>query len=95
MYVSLLNFNIIMKCLNLQDHQAKTHNYGKGIAYLKNGNHKPKPNIAFTKNGKINTQTDNNQRPSNQKKKGRMENDRINWNTRFKMAINNHLSFST
>ena len=36
MYVSLLNFNIIMKCLNLQDHQAKTHNYGKGLAYLKN-----------------------------------------------------------
>ena len=25
-----------MKCLNLQDHQAKTHNYGKGLAYLKN-----------------------------------------------------------
>ena len=36
MYVSLLNFNIIMKCLNLQDHQAKTHNYRKGLAYLKN-----------------------------------------------------------
>ena len=35
MYVSLLNFNIVMKCLNLQDHQAKTHNYGKGLAYLK------------------------------------------------------------
>ena len=25
-----------MKCLNLQDHQARTHNYGKGLAYLKN-----------------------------------------------------------
>ena len=25
-----------MKCLNLQDHQAKTHNYRKGLAYLKN-----------------------------------------------------------
>ena len=36
MYVSLLNFNIVMKCLNLQDHQAKTHIYGKGLAYLKN-----------------------------------------------------------
>ena len=29
------------------------------------------------------------------KKKGRMENHRINWNTRFKMAINNHLSIIT
>ena len=36
MYVSLLNFNIVMKCLNLQDHQAKTHNYRKRLAYLKN-----------------------------------------------------------
>ena len=36
MFVSLLNFNIVMKCLNLQDHQAKTHSYGKGLAYLKN-----------------------------------------------------------
>ena len=83
-----------MNCLNLQDHQAKTHNYRKGLAYLKKqGNHKPKPSIAFTKNGRKKTmQTDNNQRPSNQKKKGRMENHRINW---FKMAINNHLSIIT
>ena len=34
-------------------------------------------------------------RPTNQKKKGRMENHRITWNTRFKMAINNHLSIIT
>ena len=25
-----------MKCSNLNDHQAKTHNYRKGLAYLKN-----------------------------------------------------------
>ena len=25
-----------MKCLNLQDHQAKTHNYRKGLAFFKN-----------------------------------------------------------
>ena len=42
-----------MKCLNLQNHQAKTHNYRKELADLKKkGNHKPKPNIAFAKNGK-------------------------------------------
>ena len=29
-------WNIVKKGLNLQDHQAKTHNYGKGLAYLKN-----------------------------------------------------------
>ena len=36
MFASLLNFNIVMKCLNLQDHQAKTNNYRKGLAYSKN-----------------------------------------------------------
>ena len=25
-----------MKCLNLQDHQAKEHNYRKGLAFFKN-----------------------------------------------------------
>ena len=29
------NFIMIMKCLNLQDYQAKTHNYSKGLSYLK------------------------------------------------------------
>ena len=48
----------------------------RGYILKKQGNHKPKPNIAFTKNEKKkkeNTQADINQRPSNQKKKGRME----------------------
>ena len=27
---------MVMKCLNLQDYQAKTHNYRKGLTYLKN-----------------------------------------------------------
>ena len=99
--VSLLNFNIVMKCLNLQDDQAKTQLYEVVSIFKKQGNHKPKPNIAFAKNEKKKqnkkktTQADNNWRPSNQKKKGRMENHRINWNTRFKMAINNHLSIIT
>ena len=73
--------------MNLQDHQAKTHNYGKGLAYLKKqGNHKPKPNIAFAKNEKKNTlkQIITGDHPTKKKKKGRMENHRINWNTRFK-----------
>ena len=86
MYVSLLNFNIVMKCLNLQDHQAKTHIYGKGLAYLKNRATTSQNQILHLQKMKKNyTQADNNRRPSNQKKKkGRMENHRINWNTRFK-----------
>ena len=27
---------MVMKCLNLQDYQAKAHNYRKGFSYLKN-----------------------------------------------------------
>ena len=88
MYVSLLNFNIVMKCLNLQDHQAKTHNYGKGLAYLKNRATTSQNQILHLQKMKKKkyTQADNNRRPSNQKKKkkGRMENHRINWNTRIK-----------
>ena len=74
--------------MNLQDHQAKTHNYGKGLAYLKNRATTSQNQILhLQKMKKKNTQTDNKRRPSNQKKKkkkGRMENHRINWNTRFK-----------
>lgn len=82
MYVSLLNFNIVMKCLNLQDHQAKTHNYGKGLAYLKNRATTSQNQILHLK--KKYTQADNNRRPSNQKKKkkGRMEKHRITTGTR-------------
>ena len=59
-----------MKCLNLQDHQAKTHNYGKGLAYLKNRATTSQNQILhLQKMEKKYTQADNNRRPSNQKKK--------------------------
>ena len=85
-----------MKCLNLQDYQAKTHNYRKGLTYLKKrATTNQNQTLHSPKNEKKNTQAKNNWRPSNQKKKGRMENHRINWKMRFKMAINNHLSIIT
>ena len=59
-----------MKCLNLQDHQAKTHNYGKGLAYFKNtATTSQKQILHFQKKKKKYTQADNNRRPSDQKKK--------------------------
>ena len=74
MYVSLLNFNIVMKCLNLQDHQAKTRNYGKGLEYLKNRATTSQNQILhLQKMKKKYTQADNNRRPSNQKKKKKEE----------------------
>ena len=80
MFVSLLNFNIIMKCLNLQDHQAKTHNYGKGLAYLKNRATTSQNQILhLQKMKKKYTQADNNRRPSNQKKTNKQKKEE--WRT--------------
>ena len=60
--------------MNLQDHQAKTHNYGKGIAYLKNRATTSQSQILhLQKMKKKYTQADNNRRPSNQKKKRKEE----------------------
>ena len=74
LYVSLLNFNIVMKCLNLQDHQAKTHNYGKGLAYLKNRAATSQNQILhLQKMKKKYTQAGTNRRQSNHKKKRRKE----------------------
>ena len=84
-----------MKCLNLQDHQAKTHIYGKGLAYLKDRAITSQNQILHLK--KKYTQADNNRRPSNQKKKRKEE-----WRSiesqlehEVQMAINNHLSILT
>ena len=79
-----------MKCLNLQDHQAKTHNYGKGLAYLKNRATTSQNQILHLqkmKKKKTLKQIITGDQPTKKKKKkkkGRMENHRINWNTRFK-----------
>ena len=70
--------------MNLQDHQAKTHNYGKGLAYLKNRATTSQNQILhLQKMKKYYIQADNNRRPK-KKMKGRLENHRIDWNTRLK-----------
>ena len=71
--------------MNLQDHQAKTHNYGKGLAYLKNRATTSQNQILHLqkmKKKKTHKQIITGDQPN--KKKVRMENHRINWNTRFK-----------
>ena len=87
LFVSLLNFSIVMNGLNLQDHQGKTH-YRKGLAYLKNRATTSQNQILhLQKMKKKNTlkQIITGDHPTKKKrKKGRMENHRINWNTRFK-----------
>ena len=71
-----------MKCLNLQDHQAKTHNYGKGLAYLKNRATTRQNQIwHLQKMKKKYTQADNNRRPSSQKKKRKKKKRKEEWRT--------------
>ena len=86
---------MVMKCLNLQDYQAKTHNYRKGLTYLKNRASTNQNQTLHSQKmkRKILKQKIIGDHPT--KKKGRMENHRINWKMKFKMAINNHLSIIT
>ena len=63
-----------MKCLNLQNHKAKAHNYRKGLSYLKNRATTSQNQILHSqkmKKKQQNTQADNNRRPSNQKKESK------------------------
>ena len=70
-----------MKCLNLQDHQAKTHNYGKGLAYLKNRATTSQNQILHLQKMKKNTFKQIIEeiiQPEKKKENGRMENHIIN-----------------
>ena len=84
---------MVMKCLNLQDYQAKTHNYRKRLIYLKNRESTNQNQTLHSQKmkRKILKQKITGDHPT-KKKKGRMEKHRINWKMRFKMAINNNLS---
>ena len=75
-------------CLSLYDYQAKASRYWKGLTYLKN---RATTNQNWTLHSQKlkSIQTENKWKSSNQKKK---EKYRINWKTRFKMAINTYLS---
>ena len=89
-----------IKCLNLQDYHTKTHNYRKGITYLKNKTTTNKNQTLYSQklNRKVLKHKINGNHPT-KKKKGRKERrkekHRINWKTRFKVAINKHLSIIT
>ena len=79
-------------CLSSYDYKAKASRYRKGLSYWKNkATTNQKPINTFTKTKKKKTEHKN--KSSNQKKKGTKEKHKINWKTRFKMAINTCLSF--
>ena len=59
----------------------------------KQSNHKKTPNIIHKKLKSAHAK--NKWKSSNQKNKGRREKHKINWKTRFKMAINTYFSMIT
>ena len=80
-------------CLNLYDYQAKVSLYRKELIYLKNRAMTNQNQTLYSQKLKIKVLRHKiNKKSSNQKKKGRKEKHRINWKTRFKMAINTYLS---
>ena len=82
-------------CLRLYDYQAKASSYRKGLTYLKTKQLQTKPNNAFTKTKKKRHKHKIKGNHPTTKKKGTKEKHRINWKTRFKMAINTYLSIIT
>ena len=82
-------------CLSLYDYQAKASRYSKGSTYLKNRATTNQNQTLHSQKmkRKLLKQKINGNHPN--KKKGRMEKQRINWKTRFKMAINTYLSITT
>ena len=82
-------------CLNLHDYQAKASSYRNLLPYLKNSTTTNQNQTLHSQKmkRKLLKQKINGNHPT--KKKERMEKHRINWKTRFKMAINKHLSIIT
>ena len=94
---------ILMRCLSIYDYQAKASRYRKGLMCLKNRattnqnqtSHSQKLKRKVLKH-KINGKHPiKKKKKKERKKKRRKEKHRINWKTRFKMAINTYLSIIT
>ena len=86
------HFFLLIMCLSLYDYQAKASRYRKGLTYLKNRattNHNWTLHSQKLKR-KVLKHKINGNHPTKRKK----EKHRINWKTRFKMAINTYLSIS-
>ena len=88
-------FFILMMCLSLYDYQAKASRYRKGLTYLKNRatanqNQTLHPQKLKRKVFKHKINGNHTTRKIKEEKKNR-----INWETRFKTAINTYLSIVT
>ena len=81
-------------CLSRYEYQANAGRYRKGLTYLKN-------RATTIQNQTLHSQKLKRKvhkhkiKSSSQKMKGTKEKQRINWKTRFKMAINTYLSTIT
>ena len=80
-------------CLSLYNYQAKASRYRKGLKYLKNrATTNQNQTLHSQKLKRKGCKHKINGNYPTKKQKGTKEKHRINWKTRFKMAINTYLS---
>ena len=83
-------------CLILHDYQSKASRYSNGLTYLKNRVTTNEKHTIDSQKQKEDDSAQYKRKPSNhkrkKKKKGTKKEYKINWKTRFKMAINTYLS---
>ena len=80
-------------CLGLYDYQSKTSRHRKGFTYLKNRATASQKHTIESQ--KPERKHKHKRKSSNHKKKGTKKKHRINWKTRFKMAINTYVPIIT
>ena len=85
-----------MMCLSLYDYQAKASRYRKGLTYLKNRATTNQSQMLHSQKlkRKLHKNKIKGNHPTKKKRKEQRRN-RINWKTRFKMAINTYLPIIT
>ena len=85
-------------CLSLYDYRSRASRYRKGLTYLKNRattNQNPTTHSQKLKRREHNNKIKGNYPTKKKTKKGTKERHRINWETKFKMAMNTYLSVIT
>ena len=86
-------------CLSLYDYQSKARRYRKGLTYLKNRATTNQKHAIDSRKPKIREHKHkikgNHQTTKRNKEKETKNKHRINWKTRFEMAINTYVSIIT
>ena len=82
-------------CLRLYDYQAKASRYKKGLTYLKNRASTNQNQIIHSQKLKVRGHIHKIKGNYQTRKERNKEKHRLNWKTRFKVAVNTYLSMIT